>query len=119
MTGQKVLCALSTCQRVFSSLSNLCPCVLQMAVSQCLLAAYLGSAVQLPPRVKYKDVIDALIFLSVEDRLTRWKRQEAHTERAKSMLHTCFERTNDNAVRVCDCGAGHGVARPQAVLPAA
>ena len=92
--------------------------VLQITISHCSLAAYFGSPVQPPPRVKCKDVIDALLRFPFTDRITKWKRQEAYNDVQKACF-TLFKRTNNSGtVRVCNGSAANGVGRLRAVLPA-
>ena len=66
----------------------------QMTISQCSLAAYFGTPVQLLPLVKCKDVSNVLLYFGFNDRLTKRKRQR----RSKSVLHSFFESTNGNPI---------------------
>ena len=74
--------------------------VLQMTVSQCSLAAYFGSLVQLLPRVKCKEEIAALLYFRLEDRLTRRKRQEAYNDVQKA-CYTLF--LSVSMAKECEC----------------
>ena len=58
--------------------------VLQITMTQRSLSVYFCSPVQLSPRAKHKDVIDALLYFRFKDRITGRKRQEAYNEAQKA-----------------------------------
>ena len=99
MTGNIFLCACGVCQGAFIYLFHVYHMfvVVQMTMSQSSLAAYFGSPVQPPPRVKCKDVVDTQFYFQFEDRLTTGKRHEAYN--VQTACYTpFFECTNRNAV---------------------
>ena len=102
VAGQVFLRALGTCQKVSSdcSMSALCSIVLQVTIPQCSLAEYFGSGVQPPPRVKCKDVINALLCFRVQARRTGRKRQEAGNDVQKRVAN--FFLSVPMATR-CEC----------------
>ena len=58
--------------------------VLQTTMPQRSLPVYFSSPVQLSPRAKREDVIDALLYFRFKDRITSRKRQEAYNEAQKA-----------------------------------
>ena len=58
--------------------------VLQITMTQRSLSVYFRSPLQPSPRAKRKDVIDALLYFRLKDRITGRKRQEAYNEAQKA-----------------------------------